>query len=379
MFISEGRWLKLVAHIVRRLWQIDGTPQTAGTTTSATHLQRASTHPLSTKPPATSAAAAAPYATTFQQPPWRPSGNRARDGRAVSAYTPFGGGVAGGDGGGFFVSIDDDDSSGVGGGRANELLYGDDEGREDAMGGGGSGAEDEGRSVLSALGRPALVGGRLREDPGYAGGGAAMRIGQSAGGFSDDRLERAIGSSNNGWIGSASSTSAPSATAGAAAGGMMRRGDRRPDQASGNTASVALSGDDDIVGRSGDADHFHVHDCDDHGAAENEMLRAWEEGGGGAAIGEEWVGAGRSMAFAPSPRDEMDGDFSGVVGDDGADKKVVERRPQGRRQLAASRTRRVGMFEWKCNARLVKYMCRCSSFSPFLLVCGGKPTQTGTV
>lgn len=247
------------------------------------------------------------------------------------------------------MSIDDDESSGVGGGSAREHLYGDDEGGEGAMDGGDIGGEDEGRSVLSALGRPASFGGILGGNPGYAGGGAAGRTGL---------LERTSGSSTNGWIGSVSYTSAPSPAVAAAAGGMRRRVDRRADRAaglsraahsdgaaSGSTANMALSGDDGIVGRSGDGGHFDVNDRDGREVDENEMLRAWEDGGGGAAIGEEWVGAGRSMAFGPSPRDEMDGEFSGVVGDDGADEGEVERGPRGRRQLAASRARRVGMFE----------------------------------
>lgn len=119
---------------------------------------------------------------------------------------------------------------------------------------------------------------------------------------------------------------------------------------SGASASVDLLGRDDIIGRrrgrNGGGDNFPGRDDDDNNEVDDEtdevsMLRAWEERGG-VGVGEEWVGAGRSMAFA-SPGDEGDVEegFSGLEGGgagfdrrDSSNEDGAGRGPRVRRQAA---------------------------------------------
>ena len=71
MFISERRWIKVVAHVIRRLWDMDGKPSSF---LAARARQQQSTA-------AANAVAAGPLGVGFQQPAWRPVGG----GRRVAA------------------------------------------------------------------------------------------------------------------------------------------------------------------------------------------------------------------------------------------------------------------------------------------------------
>lgn len=78
MFISERRWIKVVAHVVRRLWSMEG-----GVSHNIPARLRGGNPSSNPQPPATTAAAAppAPYAMGFQQPAWRPTGGGGGRGR----------------------------------------------------------------------------------------------------------------------------------------------------------------------------------------------------------------------------------------------------------------------------------------------------------
>ena len=184
LFVSERRWIKVVAHVIRRLWDMDGTPENF----ASTRVRRQSTNTASAPAAAAAAAAiAAPFGPDFQQPPWRPAGGGRRGGAAAAP--------------------------GGGGRRFSEDFRGE--------------GLDATESFLTGL---------------------------TADSRSDATEE---------WA----SAAAAAATAAAAAFGTMGDGD----------------------------------DDDDDGA----LLRAWEE------EGESWVGAGRSLAWAPGEEEERRGGGGG--------------------------------------------------------------------
>lgn len=140
MFISERRWIRVVAHVVRRLWAMDGKSPTAHNTAeyktaniaANAWLQRQQQqqqlgatgtgtskkkypHPAVIAGTATAAAAAAPYAemATLQQPVWRPTGGAGRLGRGRRHNSPIN------------SSADDELLSGVvgGGGRGGDRAH----------------------------------------------------------------------------------------------------------------------------------------------------------------------------------------------------------------------------------------------------------------
>ncbi|CAN0137607.1 unnamed protein product [Ectocarpus fasciculatus] len=94
MFVSERRWIKVVAHVIRRLWDMDGRPEDVAAAAAQrrrrTITTTAAPGPSRTKPAAV-AATAAPFGMEFQQPVWRPVG-----GRRGSAAAAAGGGAGGG-------------------------------------------------------------------------------------------------------------------------------------------------------------------------------------------------------------------------------------------------------------------------------------------
>ncbi len=98
MFVSERRWIKVVAHVIRRLWDMDGTPQNFAAAAAA-RPRRPSTTAAATGPspkPSAAAAAASPFGLDFQQPPWRPAGGgKRREGGPFSGNHRGGGGGAG--------------------------------------------------------------------------------------------------------------------------------------------------------------------------------------------------------------------------------------------------------------------------------------------
>lgn len=101
MFVSERQWIKVVAHVVRRLWDMDGIPQNSAA--AAARARRPRTTAAATGPSRKlsgggggAAAAAVPFGLDFQQPPWRPTGGgRRREGGAFSGNHRSGGGGAG--------------------------------------------------------------------------------------------------------------------------------------------------------------------------------------------------------------------------------------------------------------------------------------------
>ncbi|CAM9890081.1 unnamed protein product, partial [Hapterophycus canaliculatus] len=103
MFVSERRWIKVVAHVIRRLWDMDGTPESV-----ATARRRPTTSPAAAAAAAaTVSATPAPFAAEFQQPAWRPAGRGA--GARRGGLFPRGGGGGGGGGGDRYHGDDDED------------------------------------------------------------------------------------------------------------------------------------------------------------------------------------------------------------------------------------------------------------------------------
>ncbi|CBJ25454.1 expressed unknown protein [Ectocarpus siliculosus] len=102
MFVSERRWIKVVAHVIRRLWDMDGRPEdvaaAGGAAGAAAQRRRRTISTAAAGPsrkPATVAATAAPFGMEFQQPVWKPVGGR-RGSVAAAAATAGGSGGGGG-------------------------------------------------------------------------------------------------------------------------------------------------------------------------------------------------------------------------------------------------------------------------------------------
>ncbi|CAN0499478.1 unnamed protein product, partial [Ectocarpus sp. 12 AP-2014] len=96
MFVSERRWIKVVAHVIRRLWDMDGRPEdvaaAAGTAAQRRRRTIFTTAAGSSRKPAAVAATAAPFGMEFQQPVWKPVGGRRGSVAAAAATAGDGGG-----------------------------------------------------------------------------------------------------------------------------------------------------------------------------------------------------------------------------------------------------------------------------------------------
>ncbi|CAB1102446.1 unnamed protein product [Ectocarpus sp. CCAP 1310/34] len=81
MFVSERRWIKVVAHVIRRLWDMDGRPEdvaaAGGAAGTAAQRRRRTISTAAAGPsrkPAAVPATAAPFGMEFQQPVWKRGG-----------------------------------------------------------------------------------------------------------------------------------------------------------------------------------------------------------------------------------------------------------------------------------------------------------------